>query len=92
MRRARRGSAAAVVTAGALGPGGDADRLLLAHMVRNLGLRSAGVMMAILFGFGAGLRQRGQRDEGQGGRRGDDIARFRVCFSIVTLGRRDVGL
>ena len=88
MRRGRRGSTAIVMTARALGLGGDADRLLLAHVVRDLGLRVALIMMAVLLSVGAGLRHRGKRDERQGGSSGKNFADRHTRFSIVTFGRQ----
>src|SRR6516165_2977823 len=90
VRRGRRRTAAVVVTPGAAG--GDADRLLLAHMVGDFGLRSALIVMAALFGVGSGLRHRGQRDERQGGSSHENFANGHVGFSIVTLGRHMVAV
>jgi len=98
VRHRRRGAAAVVVTAGAMRLGGDAHRprFLLAHVMGDFGLRPALIVMAVLFGVGPGLRYLGCRDKGKSRRSSKDCSnshvRCHICFSMVTLGRRDVRL
>src|SRR6516164_1490961 len=87
--RGLRTSATCVVMTARLAFVRDSHRLLLAHVVRNLCLRSARVMVAILFGIRTGLRHRGQRDERSCRNGNKDFAGCHICYSIVT---RDDGM
>ncbi|BAC53259.1 bll7994 [Bradyrhizobium diazoefficiens USDA 110] len=73
----RRSGAARVVMATGRAVLRNADRLLLAHVVGDLGLRTTAVMMAVLFLVG-GLRHRRHRQQGNDADRSQELLRDHV--------------